>query len=234
MGEDSETQPFCSIDDGLLFGKMGNIKFRLAKPSDAGQIAYVHYHIRDKYDQGFFAQVNYAFLKQYYQVVLDDPCEVVVCAEDENQKIVGFSSGSLDSERQFRIMRRKKWGFLYPLLTSALSHPKLIRSAYDRYQSTNSNSENEYVTTTGARIEYWGWLPGQNDSGKSVKMQELLIYTMMLLGADELSFEVDTVNRKVLRFHKMNGAEEVRSFMMPDGRERVVLVYDLKNHKFRI
>lgn len=35
---------------------MSNIKFRLAKPGDAKQIAYVHYHISDKYDQGFFAQ----------------------------------------------------------------------------------------------------------------------------------------------------------------------------------
>ena len=37
---------------------MSEIKFRLAKPSDAKQIAYVHYHIRDKYDQGFFVQMN--------------------------------------------------------------------------------------------------------------------------------------------------------------------------------
>ena len=29
---------------------MSEIKYRLAKPSDAGQIANVHYHIRDKYD----------------------------------------------------------------------------------------------------------------------------------------------------------------------------------------
>ena len=121
---------------------MSDIKFRLAKPSDAKQIAYVHYHIRDKYDQGFFSQVNYAFLKQYYKVVLDDPCEVVVCAEDENQKIIGFSSGSLNSERQFSVMRSKKWMFLVPILTSALSNPKLIKSAYDRYKSTENNSEN--------------------------------------------------------------------------------------------
>ena len=87
---------------------MSVIRYRLAKPSDARQIAYVHYHVRDKYDQGFFAQVNYSFLKRYYEVVLNDPCAVVICAEDENQRIVGFSSGSLDSERQFKTMRKKK------------------------------------------------------------------------------------------------------------------------------
>ena len=66
---------------------MANIRFRLAKPSDAKQIAYVHLHIRDKYDQGFFAQVNYSFLKQYYKVMLNDPNEVIVCAEDENGEL---------------------------------------------------------------------------------------------------------------------------------------------------
>ena len=93
---------------------MANIRFRLAKPSDAKQIAYVHLHIRDKYDQGFFAQVNYSFLKQYYKVMLNDPNEVIVCAEDENGLIVGFSSGSLDASKQMKSMRDNKFSFLWP------------------------------------------------------------------------------------------------------------------------
>lgn len=213
---------------------MSDIKFRLAKPSDAKQIAYVHYQIRDKYDQGFFAQVNYAFLKQYYIVVLNDPCEVVICAEDENQKIVGFSSGSLDSERQFKIMRKKKFSFVFPLLASALAKPRLIKSALDRFNSTKGKSKQEFVTTKGARLEYWGWLPGRNDSDQSVKMQDLLFYTMKLLGAEKLFFEVDKVNKRIFKFHKINGAEEVKTFIMPDGRERVELVYDMNNYNFKI
>lgn len=213
---------------------MNNIKFRLAKPSDAKQIAYVHFHIRDKYDQGFFAQVNYAFLKQYYKVVLNDPCEVVICAEDENQKIVGFSSGSLDSERQFRIMRKKKFCFVFPLLTSALINPELIKNALDRFKSTKGESVNEYVTSKGARIEYWGWLPGRDDSDQSVVMQDILFYMMKMLGAEKLFFEVDKVNKRIFKFHKINGAEEVKSYLMPDGRERVELLYDMNNYNFKI
>ena len=213
---------------------MSNIKFRLAKPSDAKQIAYVHYHIRDKYDQGFFAQVNYAFLKQYYKVVLNDPCEVVVCAEDENQKIVGFSSGSLDSERQFKMMRKKKFSFVFPLLTSALAKPQLIKSALDRFKSTKGDSANEYVTSKGARVEYWGWLPGRDDSDQSVVMQDILFYTMKMFGAEKLFFEVDKVNKRIFKFHIINGAEEVKTFLMPDGRERVELVYDMNNYNFKI
>lgn len=213
---------------------MSEIRFRLAKPSDAKQIAYVHYHIRDKYDQGFFAQVNYAFLKQYYKVVLNDPCEVVVCAEDENQKIVGFCSASLDAERQFKRMRANKWGFTLPLFTSALSNPKLIKSALDRFKSTKGDSNNEYVTSKGARSEYWGWLPDRKDSENSVVMQDIMYYLLKMLGVEKLYFEVDKINKKIFKFHKINGAEEVKTYTMPDGRERVELVYDLNNYKFKL
>lgn len=213
---------------------MSEIRFRLAKPSDAKQIAYVHYHIRDKYDQGFFAQVNYAFLKQYYKVVLNDPCEVVVCAEDENQKIVGFSSGSLNTERQFKRLRKQKINFLIPLLTSALTKPKLIMKALDRFKSTKGESSNQYVSSKGARIEYWGWLPGRDDSDQSIIMQDILFYTMKILGAEKVFFEVDKINKRIFKFHKINGAEEIQTFMMPDGRERVELVYDLNNYNFKI
>lgn len=212
---------------------MSNVRFRLAKPSDAKQIAYVHYHIRDKYDQGFFAQVNYSFLKQYYKVILNDPYEVVICAEDETRRIVGFSSGSLDSNRQFAMMRRKKFSFVLPLITSAIINPRLIKSAIDRFKSTKGNSANEYVTTQGARVEYWGWLPGREDSDRSVVMQDILFYTMRMFGVEKLFFEVDKVNKRVFKFHLINGAETLKSFVMPDGRERVELVYDLNNYNFK-
>lgn len=213
---------------------MSSIKYRLAKASDAKQIAYVHYHIRDNYDQGFFAQVNYSFLKQYYKVILNDPCEVVVCAEDENQKVVGFCSASLDAQRQFIRMRKHKWGFILPLIASAISRPSLIKSALDRFKSTKGESNNEYVTSEGARAEYWGWLPNRDDSEYSVVMQDIMFYMMKMLGADKLYFEVDKINKKIFKFHKINGAQELRSYTMPDGRERVELVYDLNNYKFKL
>lgn len=213
---------------------MSNIRFRLAKPSDAKQIAYVHLHIRDKYDKGFFAQVNYSFLKQYYKVMLNDPNEVVVCAEDETGKIVGFSSGSLDAEKQFEAMRRHKFLFVLPLMTSAISNPMIIKSALDRFKSTKGKSENMYVVSKGARAEYWGWLTGRNDTDQSVVMQDIWLYFMKMLGARQIFFEVDKVNKRVYKYHKINGAEELNNFMMPDGRERVEFVYNMDIYNFKI
>lgn len=104
---------------------MANIRFRLAKPSDAKQIANVHLHIRDKYDREGFAQVNYSFLKQHYRVKLDDANEIIICADDENGKILGFSSGSLYSTKQIESMRGHKFSLFLPLITSAFSSPPL-------------------------------------------------------------------------------------------------------------
>jgi len=213
---------------------MENIKFRLGKLCDAKQVAYVHYHIRDKYNQGFFAQVNYKFLVQYYKIMLNDPNEVIICAEDYNNNIVGFSSGCLDSNKQFNAMRKKKYIFIFPLIASAICNPYIIKSAIDRYRSTKGKSKNNYITAHGARAEYWGWLPNRDDSDMSLKMQEVWLLIMKILGAQEIHFEVDKVNKRIYKFHKINGAKELNSHILPDGRERVDLVYDLRTYNFKI
>ena len=121
-----------------------------------------------------------------------------------------------------------------PLLTSAISKPQLIKNALDRFKSTKGKSSNQYVSSRGARIEYWGWLIGRDDSDLSIVMQDILFYTMKLLGAEKVFFEVDKINKRVFKFHKINGAEEVQTFVMPDGRERAELVYDMNNYNFKI
>ena len=212
---------------------MSNIRFRLAKPNDAKQIAYVHYHIREKYDQGFFSQVHYTFLKQYYRVMLKDPNEVFVCAENEEGKILGFNSGSLDASKQFDLMRKNKWRFIWPLFVSAISNPKIIKSAIDRFRFTKGESDIHYITSQGVRGEYWGWLPNMKDSDASVEMHERWIAVMKSLGVKEIFFEVDVVNKKIYKFHKINGAKILNTYKLPDGRERSEMVYDLSIYKYK-
>lgn len=37
------------------------------------------------------------------------------------------------------------------------------------------------------------------------------------------------INKKVLKFHKWNGAILVNEIMLPDGRKRQIMKYDLQN-----
>ncbi len=212
---------------------MNGIIFRLAKPSDADQLANIHYHVRDDYNEGFFAQVNKSFLKQYYKVILDDPYQIIICAELDG-KILGFSSGSMEASHEFKSLKKHKWRFVIPLLTSALGRPSLIKSALDRFHSTEDNSDKKFVNVNGARNEYWAWLPGREDSYMSIYTQELMLYTMKILGVKEVYGEIDTTNKKVVKLQTRNGNKILDTYTMPDGRERLSVVMDLDEHKFKL
>ena len=212
---------------------MSEIKFRLAKPSDAKQIANVHYHVRDKYGEGFFAHVNKSFLKQYYKVILNDPYQIVVCAEQDGN-ILGFCSGSLEASKEFQNIRKNKWKFIMPLITTAIGNPSIIKDAYMRFKSTDANSKTKYINTSGPRCEYWAWLPGRDDSYMSLYVQELVLYFMKCFGINEVYGEGDLVNEKVMKLQLRNGTKILEKFIMPDGRERIKTVINLNEHKFKL
>ena len=102
---------------------MSNIKFRLAKPCDAKQIANCHWHVRDRYSQGIFLSLGECFLRAYYKIILDDPHEIIVCAENEKQEIVGFSSGSLNAESQAESIRNHKVKLGLAAIFGVIRHP---------------------------------------------------------------------------------------------------------------
>ena len=114
---------------------MAKYKLRLAKPSDAKEIANLHYSIREQGAPGIFAMMDKPFLKRYYKIVLNDPNEVVICAENEKGQIVGFNSSTLDAKAQMDNLRRKRVQLAFAAFTSILSNPKLIRPLFDRYKS---------------------------------------------------------------------------------------------------
>lgn len=212
---------------------MSEIRFRLAKPSDAKQIANVHYHVRDKYGEGFFAHVNKDFLNKYYKVILNDPYQIVVCAELDGQ-ILGFSSGSMDVTKEFEHLRKNKRKFVWPLFTTAICRPSIIKDALDRFKSTDKNSEKKFVNADGARNEYWAWLPGRDDSYMSIYTQELMLYFMKLFGIKNVYGEMDTVNAKVVKMQIRNGNKVLETYKMPDGRERLSCMMSLEEHKFKL
>ena len=231
--ENLEPETYTKIMDTPQYQTTNDIQFRLAKPSDARQIANVHYSVRHSYGEGFFAQVNKSFLRQYYKVVLNNPYQIVVCAELDGQ-ILGFSSGSMDVTKEFKAFRKNKWKFVWPLLTSAITNPKIIKSAFDRFKSIGGKSDKKFVNAQGARNEYWAWLPGRDDSYMSIYTQELMLYFMKCFGVTEVYGEMDTVNEKVVKIQINNGNKILDRFTMPDGRERLYCVMKMEDHKFKL
>ena len=108
---------------------MSDIRFRLAKPSDAKQIANCHWHVRDRYTEGIFLSLGENFLRAYYKVIMDDPNEIIVCAENSEGEIVGFSSGSLNAESQAETIKKHRIILHYLICYYATS----TANSYEKY-----------------------------------------------------------------------------------------------------
>lgn len=206
---------------------MSKIQFRLAKPSDAKQIAELHYNVRDTYSVGYFAQMGKAFLKKYYEIVLDDPYEVVVCAE-ENGKLCGFCSASLDINKQMERMNQKKLSLLISAIPSFICKPSLIFATLKRYKVARGKDDEKLIPKSGARCEYWMWDAENKNGSYSVALWNLYLEILYKLGVKSFPLDVDDVNEKVMQFHLLNKAKVTEHITLSDGRERTLLEYDLK------
>lgn len=206
---------------------MGKIKFRLAKPSDAKEVATLHYNVRDTYSVGYFAQMGLPFLKAYYKVVLNDPYEVVVCAEEDG-KLCGFCSASLDINKQMERMNKKKFSLLFPALSSFIAKPSLIKATIKRWKVSQHKDDEKLIPKEGARCEYWMWDASNKNSAYSVALWNTYLQILYNLGVKKFPLDVDDVNEKVMKFHLLNKAVATEHITLSDGRERTLLEYDLE------
>ncbi len=211
------------------------MKFRLVKQRDLKQIVNLHYAVRDIYPVGIFAQLGKPFLRQYYRIILNDENEVVICAEDKDGVIRGFSSATLDVEKQFANVRSHKLTLGIAALGSILGKPSLFKSLIARYNSTKeAKGKGKFISASGARLEYWAWSGSYKDPITSLEMHQAHLNILRDLGVKELNFEVDTLNKKIFLFHKFNGAELIDKVILPDGRERALMMYNLVDRKSRL
>lgn len=201
---------------------MDEIRYRLAKPSDAKEIANVHWHVKDRYDKGLFLSLGKSFLESYYKVTLNDPWELIICAVNEENKIVGFIGDSLNAEQKYRNIRKHKFYLGYAALKAIFFHPSLLKAVWMRYSSIGNNN-NQFIHQNGVRVGYWCWLKS-DDSLKSVELNQLNGKILRDLGVKEIFFEVDKFNKAVYKYNlKITKAEPIEEITLPDGRVRVLM-----------
>lgn len=206
--------------------------FRLAKIGDVIRIAEIQRKIKDVNSLGIFCHLSKGFLKRYYRILIEDPTTIFLCAENEKGEVCGFSFNVLDAGKQNENMKRMKFKLAGSAIVSVIKKPKLLLELYRRYKSINNNDES-YLHNEGAHGGYWGWDPDYADSVSSLELHERGLYIAKILGVSVLHFEVDKANKHVFKFHKVNGARIEKEFILPDGRERVFMNYDLNNHKYK-
>lgn len=204
------------------------IIYRIAKVTDAKDIAKIHYSVRYKHPLGIFSQMGLSFLIQYYKVILNDPYEIIICAENESREIVGFNSGTLDAEWQMKTLRKHKVSLGLAALGSVICNPKLIKGLLDRYKATRKDSNIQFVYREGARGDFWAWKPGDKNSLDAVALSLKANAVFAALGVKYKYIEVDVDNKEVLAFHRAQKAEIEQTITLPDGRQRVLMKKTLK------
>lgn len=215
---------------------MDDIIFRLAKPCDAKALAYLHWSVRERYTKGIFLLLGKSFLKTYYRIILNDPYEVIVCAENINTKqIIGFSSATLKAESQAETLRKYRFRLGLSALSAFIRKPSLIKELWKRYVSLRENTTQKFINTQGVRGEYWCWLKSEDDGISAIKMGYIKEDIIKSLGYNDLYFEVDKFNRRVYKFYsEIEKCEVIKEITLPDGRERVLFKKDLSKRTKRI
>ena len=213
---------------------MGEIRFRLAKPSDAKKIANCHWHVRDRYSQGIFLSLGKPFLRKYYKIILDDPNEVVVCAEHKTMGIVGFCNATLDAKAQAERLKKYVIGLGFSAVWSLITHPSLIKSVWQRYRSLSDKGP-QFVLVDGVRGEYWCWMKEAGNSFLSVDLNQTLKNVVFDFGIREMYSEVDKFNKHVYKFLTMKkNIDIIEEITLPDGRERALLLEHLEHKEINI
>ena len=207
---------------------MSDLKFRLAKPSDAKQIANCHWRVRDRYTEGIFLSLGERFLRVYYKIILDDPNEIVVCAENKDGEIVGFSSGSLNAASQAISIRNHKIKLGLAALFGIAHHPSYIKGIWQRYNSLKTSSNQKFLHMEGARSEYLCWKKGAEGSISMMLLDKIKFKMMRELGVKEVFFEIDRHNERIFNAQlRMKNISLLDEYVLPDGRKRGLFKMDL-------
>jgi hypothetical protein len=204
--------------------------FRLAKICDLDKITKLHYSVRHVYTHGVFSSLDLFFLKSYYRIIINDPNSIIVCGEDPIHGIVGFCSANLNVEKYNLNLKKNKYRLAFSAFPSIFKKPIVLFKLISRFKSLNSDN-NSFITSKGVRLEYWVWSKKNTDDHSSLLMHESMLDIIKLLGYNKVSFEVDLHNKKVFKFHKLNGAFELDRAILDDKRERVFMQYDFFNRK---
>jgi hypothetical protein len=205
------------------------IKYRLAKTTDAFSLARVHKKCAEFQQDGFFHKLGILFIWRYYKIVLSNKNSFILLAEDQNG-LLGFHSGTLKAEEHLSNLKKNRISLFFSVIPELFVKPKLFFEAYKRYRYVSKkNTAIKFGVTNGPRGEYWGWDPENPDPLNSLKLHKKWHLIVKSLGIKFIKSEVDITNKRVLKSIKLMGGEIISEVILPDGRKRAIVQYDLKN-----
>ena len=207
------------------------MKLRIAKQSDYKILAKIHIECGKEQTGGFMFKLGLPFLKLYYKILLKEKHSIVLIAEDENDLVIGFVSGSISAEEHLKKLRDNKYYLAFSVLPSIIKSPKILKSLIERNSFIHSKKQSkQFGITSGVRMEYWAWKPTEKGA-LSIYLIKAWLNIIFSLGHTTVKGEVDLINDGILKIHKFLGAKVKNELNNDDGKKRVIIEYVNPNSK---
>jgi hypothetical protein len=199
--------------------------YRLAKPNDAESLALIYLSCSDDLIASFMCRLGKRWLISYHRVVLNEPHFVAVCAENEQGRVVGYVSGTLDNAAQLGWLRQHRLALAISAIPGLLRRPTLLPGVLARQKGAGKSAHNGFVVTAGARIEFFGVYKEARIGGEAIALLLTWLAVMRELGSGPIRLEVDTANSRSAELHGAMGAKVLETFTTLDKKERQIMEY---------
>ena len=198
---------------------------RFAKSCDINSLAKLHMECGKRQPDGFMFKLGLPFLKRYYKLLINEKNSIIIIAEDENENLLGFTSGTMKAESHLNNLKRDRFRIGLCILPAIIKSPKILMNILDREKFVFlKDGSIQFAVTRGPRIEYWAWLNNEK-SNMSIPLLKTWLRVAFDLGAGSIKAEVDINSKNLLTIHKFLGAKVIEHLKLKDGRERVIIEY---------
>ncbi len=186
---------------------------RPAEENDLPEIVMLH---ERAFRKAFLTRLGSGFLHSYYRVALSYPARIFLISESGG-KLEGFACGFLHPEEFYRLMRRRQWSFLIPMLLAVLRQPSLIARVIYRVESVRKPAPEE----SGGMCELSSIAVVPEAAGKGIgkALIRAFLAQAWAMGAAQVYLSTDADhNEPVNAFYRKAGFHLQRRFGQYKGR----------------
>jgi ribosomal protein S18 acetylase RimI-like enzyme len=168
---------------------------------------------------GFFlTRMGPRFIRTYYRCVLAHDRAILVVAEDENG-IVGFAAGFLDSQKFYRSMRLRILHFAFPAMAAVYADPKIVVQIFQGFLRTGRYSRVTSEATRVCELTSLAVDPARESRGVGRALVAEFCRRAGILGAECVELTTDAPeNDRVNRFYQSVGFGLTATAARDDGR----------------
>lgn len=170
--------------------------YRAAKISDNTSLAKIH---MEAFKNFFLTSLGYNFLCNYYYSCLAEESSILICAVDENENVVGFATGTMNSSGYHRaLLLNNKFRFIISAIKIFISNPIAIKRLYNNFSKTNhSFDDGNYAELLSIAV-----IPGLKGAGLGSNLLSQFESEVKKRGGERLSLTTDYEdNNDVLEFY---------------------------------